>query len=142
MVVLKIVRFYLVAIVHILIQLTNMTKNLRQLELKRKEYINIRWKSSSNVYICIVDVDDNYLLNIMRSVSKSLVVANHFPQVEEFQEYEGVTYSDWQKILLNEYLYREALVEQRYNQFVDRQMYEQSARDEEYYECIAEIYKL
>ena len=117
---------------------------LQQLELNRKEYINIKWKSSNGVSTRLIDVDDDYLLNIIRSVSKSLTVAEHFPQVKEFQEYNGIKYTDYQKYLQNEYLYREELIEARYQEYLEYEMYKEYLRERSYinndYGCLYETY--
>lgn len=102
---------------------SNNKTRLEALEAQRKEYTHVRWKSSGGASTRIVNVDDNYLRNIMRSVSKSLVLASHYPLVDEFQSYESVKYTDWQRYLQNEYLYRDALVEKRYNDFSDMRDY-------------------
>jgi len=107
---------------------------LQELELKRKEYVNIKWKSSSGISTRIIDLDDSYLMNVMKSISKSLVLANHFPVVKEFQSYDKVKYTDYQKYLQTEYLYRQELVEARYKEYIDQQIYEQSQRDLQYYD--------
>ena len=111
-----------------------MKTKLETYNANRLEYINVAWVSKNNVSTKITNLDDQYLLNVMRSVSKSLVLAEHFPEVVEFQSYEGVTYKDWQKYLTNEYLYRSEVMKKQYNDYIDQQIYEQSARDRAYYD--------
>jgi hypothetical protein len=103
--------------------------NIKELELKRREYANVKWKSANSVKVRITEIDDSHLINIMRSVSKSLTLAEHFPLVKEFQEYEGILYSQWVMYLQNEYTYRETVVENRYNEFVEKEIYRQSTND-------------
>lgn len=120
-------------------------KKLDVLKTKRIEYSTVCWKSSGGVKTRIWDVDDNYLLNIMRSVSKSLTLYKDFPTAE-FSEYNGVKYTEWQRYLMNEYLYRQEVVEQRYREYLDNEIYVQSVRDRDYYDdkydygCLGDIY--
>jgi hypothetical protein len=77
-----------------------------QYKAKRDLYKNVVWLSNGGKKTLISNIEDDYLLNILRKVNEKLTLAERYPQVNEFQEYEGVTYKKWSSYLYNEYLYR------------------------------------
>lgn len=111
-------------------------QELQELENAREEYKNVEWKSSGNVTIRLWNIDDSYLMNIMRSVSKSLTLAKDFPNVVEFQSYNDVAYTDWVRFLSTEYDYRAAQVEARYLDVLELEIQEQLSKDRSYYDDI------
>lgn len=79
--------------------------------VKRSLYKNINWLSSNGKKTTINNLDDDYLLNILRKVNEKLTLAERYPFIKEFQEYEGVAYKEWSSYLYNEYLYRKEEIE-------------------------------
>ena len=71
-----------------------------------EEYKDIEWVSSSNVRTKIVDMSDDYLLNVLKKVAIKAIVAQTLEYVEEVQMYEGQTYSTWVRYFYSQYLYR------------------------------------
>lgn len=94
---------------------------LEQLKEARKEYKDVEWKSSGYAYTKLVDLDDEYLLNVMRTVSKSLDVLRNFPGVKEFQYYNNVKITDYKKWLKTEYLYRKEVKKEFYKNMSRRE---------------------
>jgi hypothetical protein len=82
-----------------------------QYKAKRDLYKNVVWLSNSGKKTLISDIEDDYLLNILRKLNEKLTLAERYPEINEFQEYEGVTYKQWSSYLYNEYLYRKEEVE-------------------------------
>ena len=97
--------------------------------MKRERYSNLSWLSKNGVSTLIVDMEEEHILNVLRNVGQKLLLAEKFPEVIEFQEYNKVKYQTYADALYSEYLYRQELVEQSYNEYVDQQIYEQSVLD-------------
>lgn len=114
---------------------------LQELLAKREHYKNLSWKSSSGSSTFILFMDDDYLLNVLRNVANKLVVSQQFPQVDEFQTYNGVAYAVYADALYNEYQLRKIELQKRINMrnnlgntyadYVDQQA--QDSRDYEDY---------
>lgn len=83
-----------------------MTTNLELLLEERAEYFDIQWLSSTGVYTRIVEMSDEYLLNVLSKVWQKSVKARELTYVKEFQCWNNVTYNAWVRYFYNEYLYR------------------------------------
>ena len=73
---------------------------------ERVEYSKVEWLSSNGVSTPIVNMTNDYLLNVLRKVTEKNIIACQLEYVEEFQKYQGLTYSNWVRFFYNEYLYR------------------------------------
>lgn len=109
-------------------------EKLRKLKEERRSYMQLSWESKNGVSTRIIDLTDDHLINVLRNVGQKLYLAEKFPKVVEFQEYNNVSYKTYADALYSEYLYREAIMEARYNEYIEQQIYEQSVLDEKYYD--------
>jgi len=82
---------------------------LSSLESKRVAYANVAWLSSSGIATRIIDMEDDYLVNVLRIVAGKAQVAEKYPLVQEFQKYNGIAYSNYANCLYNEYVYRKTV---------------------------------
>lgn len=104
--------------------------SLRQLQLNRMVYKNVKWRSSHNKSTRIWEMEDSHLINTMKNVAASLVAAKTFPLVEEFKSYNGTSYDNYAQFLYNEFLFREAALEKQY---LDYQIEDDARREREWY---------
>jgi len=88
---------------------------LKLLEDNRRHYQHISWLSSNGVKTRIINMETSYIVNVMRKVAQKLVIAREFSLVSEFQTYNGVAYEEYSKAFYNEYLYRQAVIDNRIN---------------------------
>ena len=79
---------------------------IKRLTEDREEYLDYVWVSSTGVRTKVIEMTNDYLLNVLRKVAQKSVLAQQLKYVEEFQMYEGKYYSEWCKALYTEYLYR------------------------------------
>ena len=86
-------------------ELEEIQKQYKRAKELQKEYAHIKW-SSSNHSIKIIDMDDNYLVNALRKVAEKEWIAGRYPQVKEFQTYNGLAYKSYGKIFYAEYKLR------------------------------------
>ena len=92
--------------------------NFKSLEKIESEYMywgkvrsvqtNIIWKSSDGRFTHLVSLNDEHLVNTIRSVYEKSKMASELSFIDEIQEYEGVKYSEWLRLLTNEYRYRKS----------------------------------
>ena len=88
---------------------------LSELNKLRQQHKNITWLSSSGICTPITKLSDDYLLNVMRSVGSKIALLKLYPGIPEFETYNNVRYSEYRIFLMNEYLYRQAALEERCN---------------------------
>lgn len=112
---------------------------LRELNNKREEYRQVEWESSKGNRIRVIDIDNDYLLNIIRKVYEKIQVAKAYPLIEEFQFYNNISYEEWSAILYNEYLWRQEYLEKEYNDYLDLEMQMQDRYDNYYYGSYGEL---
>lgn len=110
------------------------TKSFRQLTAYREEYSHICWESKNGRLTKITDLEDSHLINIIKSVGTSAMLAEHLPQVEELKSYNGIPYTLWREYLINEYLWRNEIADIEASEALEREMYYQQARDRDYYD--------
>jgi len=110
-----------------------MMNKLKQLKEGRKKYININWISKKKIATKITDLDDNYLLNCLRVCIEKELVGKRVPAIKELNIYENLTYTKWIEYFQNEVLFRKAMVEERYKEYIEEEIYKQSEYDREYY---------
>lgn len=106
---------------------------LRELNGKREEYRQVEWVSSKGTSTKVIDIDNDYLLNIIRKVHEKIQVAKAYPLITEFQTYNDISYREWSAILYNEYLWRQEYLEKEYNDYLDLEMQMQDRYDNYYY---------
>ena len=109
--------------------LSNKT-SLHQLQLNRMVYKDVKWLSSHNRYTRIWEMEDSYLLNVMKNVAASLVASKTFPLIEDFKSYNGTSYHNYAQFLENEFLFREAALEKQY---LDYQIEDDARRSRDWY---------
>lgn len=116
-----------------------MYKNsLKELEIKREKYSLVEWKSSSNKeggakLTLITEMEDSYLLNVLKIVYEKLQLSNAYPFIEEYKSYCDISYINWEAILINEYKYREALLDLEYNDYLELEIQRQMIEESNYY---------
>lgn len=110
------------------------TKSFRQLTAYREEYSHICWESKNGRLTKITDLEDSHLINIIKSVGTSAMLAEYLPQVEELKSYNGIPYTLWREYLINEYLWRNEIADIEASEALEREMYYQQARDRDYYD--------
>ena len=83
-------------------------KKLQELASKRVEIESVRWNKKRGGTL-IVNMEDSHLLNVIKKVLESKVLADAAPWCEEIQMFEEYTYTQWLSYLKVEYLYRKTL---------------------------------
>lgn len=79
-------------------------------EQQREVHKLIYWTGSHGSTKRIWDMEDSYILNVIKNVYTSVQRARDLPFITEFQEYEGVKYETWLLWFTNEYRFRKALM--------------------------------
>lgn len=84
------------------------SKKIDQKELKknREKYKEIYWVSKDKTERLVTDMTYEHLINTMNKIADKMNTAKKFPMVYELQEWNGIPYTTWRKIFINEYLYR------------------------------------
>ena len=88
----------------------NLQEELAYWEQQREVHKVVYWTGSRGSTKRIWDMEDSYILNVIKSIHTSLIRARDLPFITEFQEYEGVKYETWLKWFTNEYQFRKALM--------------------------------
>ena len=83
-----------------------MEKMIKGLREEREEYNKVEWISSRGARTKIINMSNEYLLNVLKTTCNKSIIAEQLQYVEEFQSYEGYTYCTWVRYFYNEYLYR------------------------------------
>ena len=109
-------------------------KSFALLTSAREEYSHICWESKNGRLTKITDLEDSHLINIIKSVGTSAMLAEHLPQVEELKSYNGIPYTLWREYLINEYLYRAEVMEAEYEEAMERSYMTQLQYDRDYYD--------
>jgi aspartyl/asparaginyl-tRNA synthetase len=111
---------------------------LEELNSKREEYRQVEWESAKGDKTRVINIDNDYLLNIIRKVHEKIQVAKAYPLITEFQSYNDISYEEWSAILYNEYLWREENLEKEYNDYLDLEIQMQTKYDRDYFESWSE----
>lgn len=85
--------------------------NKAALEKLRLTYAHLKWRSTSGIETFIYDMDDNYLINVLKKCVEKQIIAERLSFMVEAQGYETRTYKEWVTILTNEYKFRQYVME-------------------------------
>lgn len=91
------------------------------LQDNRLEYRDVTWLAPNNCSIKLWEVEDDYLLHLMKLVSAAITTRDLFPLVEELKSWNGVSYFHWAIFLYNEFLFREKALEKQYEDYSIKQ---------------------
>ena len=86
----------------------DLQEQLKSYASKRVEIEDIKWNKKRGGTL-ISSMEQSHLLNVIKKVLESKVLADAAPWCEEIQKFEEYTYTQWLSFLKIEYLYRKAL---------------------------------
>lgn len=103
----------------------------KELKDLRKTYSNVEWMSTGGKSSKIVEMDSDYLTNVLSIVHSKNMLAKAYPLVDSFQQWNNISYSKWCEIIYTELQYRD---ESSYEEYLDNEMYKSMQHDKKYYE--------
>lgn len=110
------------------------TLKFGELSRKREGYKNLTWLSTSGKSTKIVQMEDDYLLNVLRKCHEKLQLSNSYPFIEEFKSWNNICYKTYTECLSNEYQWRQVNIDNEYTEYLNYQILEQDYKDRFYYD--------
>lgn len=100
-----------------------------ELKTKRESYYMVCWEDSNNKQIKIVEMDSDYLTNVLAKVHTKSVLAATYPLIDSFQQWNNIAYSVWADIIYAELQYRDMAQEK---QHLELEWHAQLAKEREF----------